>query len=149
MSASTTHSYPPVPDHCHPPPPSSNAPPHQCQCHLCGQATFLGISALVSFLPQVENPCLLCSKLQGFTPKNVIFMAINTISIKSIVQDIFGCTPLAVMSGMGQCVSRGRAGSTQQQHSSSSAPFFWGRLHISLFSFPSDLHLCMQSGRRR
>ena len=47
-------------------------------------------------------------------------MAINTISIKSIVQDIFGCTPLAVMSGMGQCVSRGRAGSTQQQHSSSS-----------------------------
>ena len=47
-------------------------------------------------------------------------MAINTISIKSIVQDIFGCTPLAVMSGMGQCVSRGRAGSTQQQHSSTS-----------------------------
>ena len=47
-------------------------------------------------------------------------MAFNTISIKSIVQDIFGCTPLAVMSGMGQCVSRGRAGSTQQQHSSSS-----------------------------
>ena len=47
-------------------------------------------------------------------------MAFNTISIKSIVQDIFGCTPLAVMSGMGQCVSRGRAGSTQQQHSSTS-----------------------------
>ena len=47
-------------------------------------------------------------------------MGINTISIKSIVQDIFGCTPLAVMSGMGQCVSRGRAGSTQQQHSSTS-----------------------------
>ena len=35
-----------------------------CPCHSHCQ-TFLGISALVSFLPEVENPCLLCSKFQG------------------------------------------------------------------------------------
>ena len=35
-----------------------------CPCHSHCQ-TFLGISALVSFLPEEENPCLLCSKFQG------------------------------------------------------------------------------------
>ena len=34
-------------------------------CPHCPCPHFLGISALVSFPSEIENPCLLCSKLQG------------------------------------------------------------------------------------
>ena len=41
-------------------------------CPHCPCPHFLGISALVSFPLEIENPCLLCSKLQGPKLLNIV-----------------------------------------------------------------------------